>query len=170
MGLNWKQFELGVLRPTLTGEPEVAVKLVGETLWHESDRLQALGQYPRIEPRDLSDPVPKPQAVFGPGLGIASIEKATWEWMRKNAKYDKWADTIYQPLRYCDYNTLAFDLDINVRACRFRYKLDSRPLPQNDLPSRALYWFKVYNASGVTERLTKFMQDARAIPWVEGVV
>lgn len=156
MSLNWRQFELGVLRPTLEGEPEVAIKLVGETIWHESDRLQALGQYVP----DFSKP------VFGPGLGIASIEKSTWDWMHKLAGKPPWHGMIYQDVYYSDYADLTYDLRLNVLACRFRYKLDKRPLPKDMLIDRAEYWLSVYNGSGVRERLAQYMGNALDIPWV----
>lgn len=151
MSLNWRQFELGVLLPVLddmdaTGS-EVAIKLVGETIWHESDRLRALGQYSTGK------------NVFGPGLGIANIERPTWEWMLKSRIGGSY-------LLNAEYEELAWDLRLNVIACRVRYLLDSKPLPKNNLEARAMYWFKVYNASGVEERLEKFKKDAATIPWV----
>jgi len=157
MSLNWRQFELGVLRPTLAGEPEVAIKLVGETIWHESDRLQALGQYVAIDP---NNPMLSP---FGPGLGIASIEEPTWDWMVKES--ERWVNTKFY-LGYRDYEDLAWDLRLNVLACRIRYKLDRRPLPADTLEARADYWFRVYNASGVESRKAKYIADAKLIPWV----
>lgn len=150
MGLNFRQFELGVLRPALAGEPEVAVRLVGETIWHESDRLQALGQYPR-------DPVD----VFGPGLGICSMERSTWNWLK-----DK--DRIRGTLALRQYEELAWDLRLNVIACRLRYLVNPLSLPklEDGVEARSVYWFRIYNASGVIERRIKYIDDARAIPWV----
>jgi len=132
MSLNWRQFELGVLRSTLTDlddvmpAPEVAIKLVGETLWHESDRLRALGQYPR---RDLDDASVAPGSlpVFGPGLGIASIERPTWDWMKTKD---------YGMLELLSYEDLAWDLRLNVIACRLRYFLD--PMARASMPSSIL--------------------------------
>ncbi len=158
MSLNWKQFELGVLRPTLREasmpSPEVAVRLVGETLWHESNRLRALGQYPAgtagITERDL----------FGPGLGIASIERPTWDWMQQND------NQVLIPDRY--YQELAWDLRLNVLACRLRYFLDPLPLPklEDGIEARATYWWKIYNR-GQVDRRPEYIANAKAILWVQ---
>jgi len=173
MSLNWRQFELGVLRPTLTElaavmpAPEVAVRLVGETLWHESDRLRALGQYPR---RNLDDASVAPGSlpVFGPGLGIASIERPTWDWM---------AETHDHILGYRAYAALAYDLRLNVVACRLRYFLDPMALPlrgigddgkpidpDDDIKARATYWWKVYNR-GQIDRRPDYFANVIGMPW-----
>ena len=175
MSLNWRQFELGVLRPTLEGEPEVAIKLVGETIWHESDRLQALGQYPRFPAGIVADD----NVPFGAGLGIASIEEPTWDWMDGQYKapwhiYEKYkavdGGVVHEYERRIDgieYKHLVDRLALNVLACRFRYKLDKRPLPKDMLIDRAEYWLSVYNGSGVRERLAQYMGNALDIPWVQ---
>ena len=162
MSLNWKQFEFGVLRPTLAEvasimpAPEVAVRLVGETIWHESDRLQALGQYPRGGVT-LAEP-------FGPGLGIASIEEPTWDWMKERAEGWGWPLSIVEG---SDYSELGYDLRLNVVACRLRYFLDKRALPrlEDGMDARATYWLMVYNGSKVLQRREKYITDAKAIPW-----
>lgn len=162
MSLNWNQFETAVLRVTLLRlNPvmpmmAVVVKLVGETVWHESDRLQALGQYPRVS------------GVFGPGRGIASIEQPTWDWLvtvldrRKDIH-----DCILQAtnIRELRFDDLVSNLALNVAMCRLRYFVDVRALPSNTLDDRARYWFNVYNGSGVEERLLKYKKDALAIKW-----
>lgn len=160
MGLNWRQFELGLLRPTLKGEPEVAIKLVGESLFHESDHLRALGQYPR-----------DPDAVFGPGLGIASVEEPTWDWMVEEACKARWirhpfADALV--VHKVEYHQLAYDLRLNILACRFRYKLDRRALPklEDGIEARATTWWSIYNG-GQVDRRPKYIQDARMIPWTK---
>lgn len=160
MGLNWRQFELGVLRPTLEGEPEVAIKLVGETIWHESDRLQALGQYAN----PVDDMGQRAVEVFGPGLGIASIELATWDWMLSIPRQDKFGRAIAGR----NYVELTWDLRLNVLACRFRYKLNKLPLPEDSVLQRSFYWLEIYNGSSVNARRIKYLQDALDIPWVKG--
>ena len=163
MGINWRQFELGILRPALEGEPEVAIKLVGETIFHESDRLRALGQYPN--PAD--DMGQRAVEVFGPGLGIASIEEATWDWMVGKADSGRWNHTIFEELSSRMYQELAWDLKLNVLACRFRYKVDKRPLPENNMVSRSIYWMAVYNGSGVEDRRLGYVRNAVDIEWVK---
>jgi len=163
MSLDWQQFELGVLRPTEarlsdTCEldcPEVSILLVGETIWHESDRLRALGQYPR----DLLD-------VFGPGLGISSFERSTWNWLYP--LYRSFAAQLGHGDRSVQYEELAWNLALNVIACRLRYYVSRHKLPDlaDGVVARAEYWFKVYNASGVESRKAKYVRDAVAIPWV----
>lgn len=151
MSLNWRQFELGVLRPAQENEAEVAIKLVGETIWHESDRLRALGQY--VKNGD--------SFVFGPGRGICSMERNTWRWLQ--ARPDgQWADNR-------EYEELAWDLRLNVIACRMRYKAYPAPLPllEDGIQARALYWLKAYNGTNVTERLSNYITNAKAIPWVK---
>ena len=153
MSLNFRQFELGVLRPALresiVPNPEVAVRLVGETLWHESDRLRALGQYPA---GGIIDDIP-----FGPGLGIASIERPTWDWMKGLGG-----------ISTRHYEELAYDLRLNVIACRYRYFLDPLPLPklEDGIDARATYWWKVYNR-GQVDRRPDYIANAKAIPWVQ---
>lgn len=166
MSLNWRQFELGILRPTLAEvasvmpAPEVAVKLVGETIWHESDRLRALGQYPRFHPDIPAIAHPDP---FGPGLGIASIEEPTWNWMKERAEGWGWPLSIVEG---SDYSELAYDLRLNVIACRLRYFLDQRALPrlEDGIDARATYWWTVYNG-GQVDRRPDYTRNAQAIPW-----
>lgn len=155
MGLNWRQFELGVLRDVGSNWTEVTVRLIGETLWHESDRLHALGQYPHPADDMGQDSV----QVFGPGLGIASIERETWNWMRGTPEGS-------QVLMGCWYESLTWDLRLNVVACRLRYKLDPSPLPllAGGIEARADYWWKVYNR-GKVDRRPDYIRNARAILW-----
>lgn len=162
MSINWKQFEQAVLRPWCppfrTNEPSVApknhreveIRLVGETIWHESNRLRALGQYPWDPKND----------TFGPGLGIASIERPTWDWMKTTPE-----GSLY--LREYAYEQLAWDLRLNVIACRIRYRIDARNLPklEDGIEARAGYWFMVYNGSGVVTRRDDYIRNAEAIPW-----
>ena len=171
MSLNWNQFEHGVLRVVLTGPfgwerqvgkslvgAEAAVRLVGETIWHESDQLKALGQY-------------SVDLTFGPGLGPCSMERPTWDWLVR--------DHIQQKVKLRDffqrwsigdpgnYDQFAYNLALNVAACRLRYWVDSRMMPGNtfDIESRSKYWFAVYNASGVEARRHKYIKDAKLIAW-----
>jgi len=163
MSLNWKQFELGVLRPTMARLQyhcgidcsENVVMLVGETIWHESDALGALGQYSREAGR-----------VFGPGLGIASFERPTWDWLYP--LYRSLAVQLGHGDRQVHYDELAWNLALNVIACRLRYYVDRRKLPDpaGGIAARADYWFDVYNASGVPGRKAKYVRDAVAIPWI----
>lgn len=161
--MNWKQFEHGVLRPTLTKmspiipSPEVAVRLVGETIYHESDRMQALGQYPR---GGVTAEEP-----FGPGLGPASIEEPTWDWL--HGIYRLLGRELGMGDREFRYNELAWNLALNVAGCRLRYFVDRRALPTPDsgIEGRARYWFLVYNASGVDSRRVKYIADAKRITW-----
>lgn len=163
MGLSWKQFEYGVLRPTLAKmspiipSPEVAVRLVGETIYHESDRLQALGQYPR---GGITAEEP-----FGPGLGPASIEEPTWDWL--HGIYRLLGRELGMGDREFRYDELAWNLSLNVAGCRLRYFVDRRALPTPDsgIEGRARYWFLVYNASGVDSRRVKYISDAKRITW-----
>lgn len=160
MSLNFRQFELGILRPTLAKlagvmpAPEVAVRLVGETLWHESNHLTMLGQ----------DPIDDDPDGFGPGLGIASIEKQTWDWM--------WLKPLPEPLSsylgWHQYSDLVDDLRLNVVACRLRYWLDPLPLPklEDGVEARATYWWKVFNR-GQVDRRPDYIRNAKAIPWVQ---
>lgn len=153
MGLNWRQFELGVLRPALQGEPAIALKLVGETIWHESDRLRALGQYTT----DIT--------TFGPGLGIASIEKRTWNWMQREADGKRWMSYIPAiGILNASYTDLVHDLRLNVWACRFRYKLDPSALPNDTIEDRANYWRWIYNG-GTVDRSERYIGNAEVIPW-----
>jgi len=171
MSLNWNQFEHGVLRVVLTGPfgwerqvgkslagPEAAVRLVGETIWHESDQLKALGQY-------------SVDLTFGPGLGPCSMERATWDWLvrdhiQQKVKllnfFQRWS--IGDP---SNYDQFAYNLALNVAACRLRYWVDPRLMPANtfDIEGRSKYWFSVYNASGVESRRAKYVKDAKLIPW-----
>ena len=163
MSLNWKQFELGILRPVLRdlaptiASPEVAVRLVGETIWHESDRLQALGQYPRGD------------GPFGPGLGLCSMERSTWEWLEKDFLNRR--EELLLAFRratgsmVCAYPEFAWNLALNVAGCRLRYFAFSAPLPADNLEARSRYWFIIYNTSGVEERRLKYIEDAKQIPW-----
>ena len=169
MSINWRQFELGILRPTLPAEVEVAVKLVGETIWHESDQLRALGQYPRL---DGVDGQTKFYGIFGPGLGISSIEESTWNWMHEKA--EDYGDHIdFWRIGAAQYQDLTWDLRLNVLACRFRYKLDKRPLPKlkDGVKARAAYWNLVYQAiddqPGIDKDEQQYIADALDIPWVK---
>jgi hypothetical protein len=163
MGLNWKQFEFGVLRPTaaklhpIVRFDEVPIRLVGETIWHESDRLQALGQYPRGGVTA--------ERPFGPGLGLASIEQPTWDWLygihRLLGRELGMGDRDFR------YDELAWNLALNVVGCRLRYFVDRRALPttESGIEGRARYWFLVYNASGVDSRRVKYIADAKQLTW-----
>jgi len=144
-------------------EPEVAVKLVGETIWHESDRLQALGQYPR---EGVTEAKP-----FGPGLGPASMEEPTWQWLLADFVKKK-PDIALAFSAYCTipvppYQEFAWNLALNVLGCRLRYYADRRVLPKlvGGVEARAAYWAIIYNGSGVAERRIKYERDAYAIPW-----
>ena len=166
MSLNWRQFELGVLRPTLAAELEVAIKLVGETIWHESDRLRALGQYAN----SADDMGAHAVEVFGPGLGIASIEEDTWDWMHEKAE-DYGHHIDFWRIGAALYQDLTWDLRLNVLACRFRYKLDKRPLPKlkDGIKARAAYWNLVYqavdNQLDIDKDEQQYIADALDIPW-----
>ena len=165
MGLNWKQFELGVLRPVLLDAdemmpcPEHVVKLVGETIWHESDKLTALGQYPR-----------DPTAVFGPGMGPCSMEAPTWEWLR-TALLDRKSDFRLLFEAWCisgspEHEEFSWNLALNVLGCRLRYFIDANTLDGGkDIEGRSHLWFAIYNGSGVEARRLRYCQDAEAIPW-----
>jgi hypothetical protein len=131
------------------------VRLVGETLWHESAQLTALGQ--QVYGNE----------VFGPGLGISSFERPTWDWLYP----------IYHAIatklghnREIAYDELAWNLALNVIACRLRYYVDKRKLPElaAGIPARTAYWFFVYNGSGVAERHNNYMRDAAQIQWIGG--
>jgi hypothetical protein len=67
------------------------------------------------------------------------------------------------------YRDLIWDLRLNVVACRYRYRLDPRPLPtdpgETGLLARSIYWLKAYNGSRVEARMVKYYDDAREIPW-----
>lgn len=157
MGLNWTQFHAGVLVPALKAlEPqipysEVADRLVAETIWHESDRLRALGQYPI---GGVSETTP-----FGPGLGVCSMEQPTWNWL---------VNTPGCPneMLFDDYESLAWDLRLNVIACRYRYFIDQRALPklEDGVEARATYWWKVYNG-GQVDRRPDYIRNAKEILW-----
>lgn len=158
MGLNFKQFYSGVVTPTLRAIDdaipfsESAELLVTETIWHESDRLQALGQYPR---GGITSTQP-----FGPGLGVASIEKPTWLWMCGTPIGQ------FVGLDAYGYPELAWDLRLNVVACRLRYFIDQRPLPtlEHGIEARATFWWQVYNG-GQVDRRPDYIRNAKAIPW-----
>ena len=175
MGLNWSQFEAGILLPVLDGpfgwerqvgrssDAEVAHRLVGETIWHESDYLQALGQYGTIKFGN--------EPVFGPGLGVCSMEKPTWDWLCREyiAKsktlqdfFARW--TIQGPH---NYDELAGNLYFAVAACRLRYWVAAGALPTGlfNIEGRARYWFTWYNGSGVESRRAKYIKDAKLIAW-----
>jgi hypothetical protein len=83
--------------------------------------------------------------------------------------YHALAEKLGHGDREVAYGELAWNLALNVIACRLRYFVDWRKLPslEEGIPSRAQYWFTVYNASGVLERKAKYIQDAGAIPWVK---
>ena len=152
MSLNWKQFHAGIVVPTLLEWPEVPHslvedRLVSETLWHESDQLTCLGQVPNDDDPDY----------FGPGLGICSMERDTWD------------DLVGRrgcPFRKRQYSELIYDLRLNVIACRYRYFIDLAPLPRLDdgIKARATYWWKVYNR-GQVDRRADYIRNAKAIPW-----
>ena len=163
MSLNFIQFHAGVVVPALQSlEPHIkfspdADVLVSETIWHESARLTALGQFPRAGVTE--------QNPFSAGLGVASIERDTWDWM----KYETTIGKEFLVDHY--YDCLAWNLHLNVIACRLRYYLDKEPLPPGDLSdsdalaARAVYWLRVYNGSQVWERKTAYITNAKAIPW-----
>lgn len=163
MGLNWKQFEHGILRPTaarldpIVRFDEVPIRLVGETIWHESDRLQALGQYPR---GGITAARP-----FGPGLGPASIEKPTWDWL--HGIYRLLGRELGMGDREFRYDELAWNLALNVAGCRLRYFVDHRALPTMDsgIEGRAAYWYRVYFAGDVPANKGKYIANAKTIPW-----
>ena len=157
MSLNFIQFHAGVVKPSLLQlgpvipYTAIADLLVSETIWHESDRLQALGQYPQGGVKE--------HGPFGPGLGVASIERNTWDWMAERHDHllgQGWGT----------YESLAWDLRLNVVACRLRYFLDPLPLPklEDGVEARATYWWKVYNGSPV-DRRPDYIRNAKAIPW-----
>ena len=163
MSLNFIQFHAGVVVPALQSlEPHIkfspdADVLVSETIWHESARLTALGQFPRA---GVTEEVP-----FSAGLGVASIERPTWKWMcetQMGRRLGLWGE---------DYNRLVWNLRLNVIACRLRYYSDKEPLPPGDLgdddalKARAAYWLRVYNGSQVWERMGHYITNAKAIPW-----
>ena len=165
MGLNWKQFELGVLRPVLKdasaamSRPEQAVLLVGETIWHESDKLRALGQYPR-----------DPDAVFGPGMGPCSMEGPTWDWLVADfISKDVQLEKVFK--RWCtsgrpSHDEFSWNLALNVLGCRLRYWANPAPMPMEaDIEQRSHLWFAIYNGSGVESRRLRYCQDAEVIPW-----
>jgi len=155
MGINFIQFHAGVVKPSLVQLGPVipytiiADLLVSETIFHESDRLQALGQYPIGGATE--------HGPFGPGLGVASIERTTWNWMKGKDR---------GVLELLSYEDLAWDLRLNVMACRLRYFLDSIPLPklEDGVEARATYWWKVYNR-GQVDRRPDYLRNAKAIPW-----
>lgn len=162
MSLNIVQFHAGIVLPTLQEIAPVipysvaADKQTTETIWHESDHLRALGQYPRGG-ITLDNP-------FGPGLGIASIERPTWDWMM-NTGIGQNAYLFSDDMP--EYEDLVWDLRLNVFACRLRYRLDKRPLPDMDnLQMRASYWLHVYNGSpDHPERMHKYIADAMMLSW-----
>lgn len=148
--MDVKQFKDLIIRPTLKYlDPEipyssVAEQLVLETIYHESDHLNFIAQ------------------INGPARGIAQIEEPTFNWLitvlhRKPALYLKFSNI---PTAFI-FDEVTWNLRLSVAFCRFRYFVLPAQLPNDTLDERAAYWFKYYNASGVTSRLEKFKKDAR---------
>ena len=161
MSINFTQFHAGVVKPSLLllgpviPYTAIADLLVTETIWHESDRLRALGQYPRGGVTE--------HGPFGPGLGIASIEQPTWDWLKEK-------DRVRNMLGLHRYEELAWDLQLNVTACRLRYLVNPMPLPklEDGVEARATYWWRTYNG-GQVDRRHDYIFNAKAIPWKAGL-
>lgn len=174
--MNFQQFEAIILRPVLADwehclHRSQAIELVGETIWHESDQLRALAQYPR-DGVSLRRP-------FSAGLGPASMEKLTWNWLlqdyvKKDCElsllFDRWCKTGVPA-----WEEFGWNLALNVLGCRLRYWASPKELPNFPLASkeaqiqaRSHAWFTIYNGSGVEERRLKYIEDAKKIPWLEG--
>lgn len=86
----------------------------------------------------------------GPARGPMQIEPETFVWLQ--GKYRKWLPNEYKliPFQACMY-----DLRLSIWISRFRYWVDSKPIPHwEDVKGLARYWKRVYNASdhpGATE-------------------
>lgn len=155
MGLDCKNFRDLIVIPTLKElAPEfsfqnVAVNLVMETIYHESQQLTYLVQMPN----------------YGPAHGLLQMEEETWDWLvddflPKHKSWPKFAK-ISPNHPKIPYEELHWNLKLNVAMCRARYAASSSPLPNDTLESRSDYWFTVYNASGVTIRKYHYETDAK---------
>lgn len=174
MGLNWRQFELHVLKPVLTDLSDVfplnnmIYRGIGETLWHESGLLCYIGQVPRQ---------PEPGRAISAGNGIASMELPTWEWL-----YEDWLqrpanerfikalrEMRLYPARYSD---LTSNLALNVAMCRLRFWVAPAAWPievdneEVNIRMRASYWWKHYNG-GLVDRRAGYILHALWLPWEE---
>ena len=79
-------------------------------------------------------------------LGIAQMEKATFEWLKEKfkplVKIERIA-TEYYPI---EFEELEYNLELSILFCRLRYLADSKPLPEpSDIEGLANYWKRVYN-------------------------
>ena len=149
MGLDPKQFEKYVLKPTLEYlHPEVPYTENGhaitfETIWHESDGLTYI--------RQQND---------GPAMGLGQMERLTWDDMMRRyipTKSNLWSKVYSLSTRSGPtFEELAWNLRLSVALTRIRYLPDPHPIPAG-LVARAAMWFRVYNASGVPERQRQYI-------------
>lgn len=154
LGLDANHFRNLVVTPTLHElDPEVpysdvAEMLVLETIWHESSKFTYLAQLPH----------------YGPALGIAQIEQATFNWLidviKKKPLWAKFKNiAVMQP--DIEFSQLAWNLKLSVALCRYRYSVIPDKLPDNTIEARAEYWYQHYNGSGVISRKYHFAANSR---------
>jgi hypothetical protein len=154
--MDVKQFDTHICVPTLKEFSveipfsETAHLLVLETMYHESGHLDKILQVPN-----------------GPAMGLLQMEPSTFDWLvadflpRHPKIWEKFkVISPYFP------NILPWELFWNLRLCvamcRVRYYAVPAALPAYTIPphTRADYWFKFYNASGVPSRKNKYISDA----------
>lgn len=154
--MDIKQFDKLIAYPILNSllPPEipyssVAHRLILETIYHESQRMIFIAQNPN----------------YGPAHGFLQMEQPTFQWLVNdvipklniNSKFRKISFTFPD----MQFDELNGNLYLNVVMCRIRYYAVPYKLPENNLESRADYWYKFYNASGVPERRENFIKDAK---------
>ncbi len=154
MGLNWHQFERLILRPTLADaqsvipSSEVAVKLVGETIWHESGGLTYLAQVPHD----------------GPALGLCQMEGPTFGWLMKKILNN--SNLTPELTRYGIAFKDLLDPRFAVIMCRYRYWVVPEALPEGSLRARANYWGQYYQTTQNQDKIAQYILAAGRIPWL----
>lgn len=154
LGLNPKSFQKLVVIPTLEQLSnrfpynETALKLVMETIYHESDGLKQLVQQPN----------------GGPGHGLLQMEVDTFYWIIKDW-ISKWPEFVKISPTYPNIplEELHWNLKLNVALCRARYYVSPKHLPVNDLENRSEFWYSIYNVSGVIARKQHYQIHAKEL-------
>ena len=108
-----------------------AVNLVYGTISQESVR----GTYLRQRSKGIFN-------INRHGLGIAQIEKATFDYLAK--KY------FYRIPTHISFEELEWNLEYSILFCRLKYLSIPEPIPR-DIRKQSEYWDKYYNANGVND-------------------
>lgn len=151
MGIHVRQFVDLILDPALKEfEPEIqynnsAKLLTLETIWHESDGLIYLAQYPHN----------------GPALGVCQMEKPTFDWLvsgfiPNSLLKHKFSYIFNNP----SFKDLSWNLKLCVIMCRIRYYVVPQSLPSDNTNDRAKYWGRYYQTTNNPDKIAQYIARA----------